>query len=581
MALFHSTRSRTPHLTAKEAIRCGIAPDGGLFVTDELGAEPIDLSNLAAKEYPELAREVLGALLPDYTPAEIAACVEEAYGHSFASAEVTPLVRLGGAKEARGAASEAEQSGTAANACAAASRAISDDAAGTPTYVLELWHGPTSAFKDVALQMLPRLMARTAPATSAGAAAGSSANPNAARAGAAAGAAASPAAGSTSAVASATPTAGPTAAAASTTSADKIMIVTATSGDTGKAALEGFADAPGCGITVFYPEGKVSRVQELQMSTQQGANVAVCGVRGNFDDAQSAVKQIFADRALAERLAQQGIALSSANSINVGRLVPQVVYYFAAYAQLLREGAIEPGDAVEFCVPTGNFGDILAGYYASRLGLPVAKLLVASDRNNVLIDFLATGTYDRNRPFFTTTSPSMDILISSNLERMLYYLSEGDCELVAHLMHDLATSGVYALTDELLERIRTVFGGGWASEEQVAQAIAACWGEHGYLIDPHTACGYHVLETTAAAPGAKARVLLSTANPYKFPRAVAEALGLACPEDDFACMEVLSKATGTTAPEQLANLQDKPVLHTDVVDVEDMGTYVEQAAAKL
>ena len=567
MALFHSTRSRTPHLTAKEAIRCGIAPDGGLFVTDELGAEPIDLSNLAAKEYPELAREVLGALLPDYTPAEIAACVEEAYGHSFASAEVTPLVRLGGAKEVCDAASEAEQAGTTANACAAASRAISDDAAGTPTYVLELWHGPTSAFKDVALQMLPRLMARTAPAASADATAGSSANPDAARAGAAAGAAASPAA--------------PTAAADSTTSADKTMIVTATSGDTGKAALEGFADAPGCGITVFYPEGKVSRVQELQMSTQRGANVAVCGVRGNFDDAQSAVKEIFADRALAERLAQQGIALSSANSINVGRLVPQVVYYFAAYAQLLREGAIEPGDAVEFCVPTGNFGDILAGYYASRLGLPVAKLLVASDRNNVLIDFLATGTYDRNRPFFTTTSPSMDILISSNLERMLYYLSEGDCDLVARLMHDLATSGVYALPDELLERIRTVFSGGWASEEQVAQAIASCWGEHGYLIDPHTACGYHVLETTAATPGAKARVLLSTANPYKFPRAVAEALGLACPEDDFACMEVLENATGTTAPEQLAELRSKPVLHEGIVDIDDMATFVEQAASKL
>lgn len=555
MALFHSTRSRTAHLTAKEAIRRGIAPDGGLFVTDELGAEPIDLAGLAAKDYSELAREILGALLPDYTPAEIAACVEEAYGHTFASAEVTPLVRLGEAgpqqagaagaaddtaakaepdatEEAPGAAAEANDATAAApqaSAAAGSRAAASDSAANIPTYVLELWHGPTSAFKDVALQMLPRLMARTTAATA----------------------------------------------------AEKIMIVTATSGDTGKAALEGFADAPGCGITVFYPEGKVSRVQELQMSTQQGANVAVCGVRGNFDDAQSAVKRIFADRELADRLAKQGVMLSSANSINVGRLVPQVVYYFSAYAQLLRDGAIEAGDAVEFCVPTGNFGDILAGYYASRLGLPVAKLLVASDRNNVLIDFLATGTYDRNRPFFTTTSPSMDILISSNLERMLYYLSEGDCELVARLMHDLAASGAYALPDGLLERIRGVFGGGWASEEQVAQAIAACWNEHGYLIDPHTACGYHVLETTAAAPAAKARVLLSTANPYKFPRAVGDALGLACPEDDFACMQVVEDATGTTAPEQLSSLQNKPVLHTDVVDVDEMGAYVAQAAARL
>ena len=599
MALFHSTRSRTAHLTAKEAIRRGIAPDGGLFVTDELGAEPIDLTGLAAKDYPELAREVLGALLPDYTPAEIAACVEKAYGHSFASAEVTPLVRLGetdpqqagaagaaddttakaepdatgeapgAAAEANDAAAAAPQASAAAGSCAAAS----GNTANIPTYVLELWHGPTSAFKDVALQMLPRLMARTAAATGAGApqdvTAGSDATDT------------QDATDNVAAASADDTAAGTTAAASPAPAAEKIMIVTATSGDTGKAALEGFADAPGCGITVFYPEGKVSHVQELQMSTQQGANVAVCGVRGNFDDAQSAVKRIFADRELADRLAKQGVVLSSANSINVGRLVPQVVYYFSAYAQLLRAGAIQPGDEVEFCVPTGNFGDILAGYYASRLGLPVAKLLVASDRNNVLIDFLATGTYDRNRPFFTTTSPSMDILISSNLERMLYYLSEGDCELVTRLMHDLAASGAYALPDGLLGRIRDVFGGGWASEEQVARAIAACWNEHGYLIDPHTACGYHVLETTAAAPAAKARVLLSTANPYKFPRAVAEALGLTCPEDDFACMQVLENATGTTAPEQLAELRNKPVLHEEVVDIDGMAAFVEQAASKL
>ena len=363
MATYHSTRSRTAQLSAKEAIRRGIAPDGGLYVSDELGQSKIDLEGLANKDYFELAREVLGTLLPDYTADEIAACVDEAYGSTFASDEVTPVVDL------KGVAGEADQ-GSA------------------PAYVMELWHGPTSAFKDVALQMLPRLMART------------SANAEGA--------------------------------------ADKIMIVTATSGDTGKAALAGFADAPGCGITVFYPEGKVSRVQELQMSTQEGANVSVCAVRGNFDDAQSAVKRIFADRGLADRLAAAGVQLSSANSINVGRLVPQVVYYFAAYAQLLRAGKIQPGDAVEFCVPTGNFGDILAGYYAQRLGLPVAKLIVASDKNNVLFDFLTTGTYDRQRPFYTTTSPSMDILISSNLERMLYYLADGDCELVAGLMTQLA-----------------------------------------------------------------------------------------------------------------------------------------------
>lgn len=502
MATYHSTRSHEAPLTSKEAIRRGIAPDGGLYVSDELGCTQIPLAGLSEMGYLNLAREVLAALLTDYAPEEIAACVSEAYEETFADAEITPVKRLASA-----------------------------NADGVPTHVLELWHGPTSAFKDVALQMLPRLMARTGSNDGAG--------------------------------------------------DKKIMIVTATSGDTGKAALAGFADAPGVGISVFYPEGKVSRVQELQMSTQEGANVAVCGVRGNFDDAQTAVKQIFADRELAERLATQGVMLSSANSINVGRLVPQVVYYFAAYAQLLRSGDISCGDEVEFCVPTGNFGDILAGYYAKRLGLPVARLIVASDANNVLFDFLTTGTYDRKRPFFTTTSPSMDILVSSNLERMLYYLSDGDVELVSRLMGQLADEGSYTLPDELLSKIQEVFACGWADEDEVARAIKACWDENGYLIDPHTACGYHVLSHMPAVPGSKARILLSTANPYKFPRAVASALGLFCPPDDFACMQALEKATGTCAPAQLAELQDKPVLHADVVDIDGMVSFVEQAAGGL
>ena len=506
MGTYHSTRSRTLSCSSKAAIRRGIAPDGGLFVSDDLGNAKLDVAGLATKSYEELAREVMGLLLPDYTAEEIAACVDEAYTGTFASDEVTPVHALDAAPNTDG----------------------------VPAYVLELWHGPTSAFKDVALQMLPRLMARTGEAVDSDAA------------------------------------------------DEKIMIVTATSGDTGKAALAGFADAPGCGITVFYPEGKVSRVQELQMSTQEGANVSVCGVRGNFDDAQSAVKRIFADHELAERLAaEHNTVLSSANSINVGRLVPQVVYYFAAYAQLLRAGAIEAGDEVEFCVPTGNFGDILAGYYAKRLGLPVAKLIVASDKNNVLYDFLTTGTYDRKRPFYTTTSPSMDILISSNLERMLYYLADGDCELVARLMDELSGDGSYTLPTDLLSKIQEVFGCDWADEDQVAAAIKTCWDENGYLIDPHTACGYHALRELSAAPGAKARVLLSTASPYKFPKAVAGALGLFCPPDDFACMSVLEKATGTVAPKQLAELQGKPVRFTDVVDVDGMGAYVEQAAAAL
>ena len=502
MAQYHSTRALAPTYTAKQAIRRGIAADGGLFVSDELGDTAIDIETLADKDYFELAREVLGALLPDYTADEIVACVDEAYRGTFASDEVTPLVPL---KKA-------------------------PNADGVPTFVLELFGGPTSAFKDVALQMLPRLMARTGTGE---------------------------------------------------TADEKIMIVTATSGDTGKAALAGFADAPGCGITVFYPEGKVSRVQELQMSTQEGGNVAVCGVRGNFDDAQSAVKRIFADTELAKRLADAGVVLSSANSINVGRLVPQVVYYFAAYAQLLRAGAIQAGDAVEFCVPTGNFGDILAGYYARRMGLPVSRLVVASDKNNVLFDFLTTGVYDRERPFFTTTSPSMDILISSNLERLLYFAANGDCGLVSSLMASLNESGSYTVPADVLARIQEVFGCGWADEDQVAAAIKSCWDANGYVIDPHTACGYHVLQELPAAPKTAARVLLSTASPYKFPRAVAGALGLFCPPDDFACMKVLEKATGTTAPAQLANLRDKAVLHTDVVDIDGMSAYVERAAKSL
>ena len=403
--IYHSTRSLENGVNAREALLKGLCDDGGLYVSDELLTCVLTPDMLKGLTYRETALRVFSVLLSDFTKTELAEGIERAYADNFASVAVTPVTRVG------------------------------------DEFLLELHHGPTSAFKDVALQMLPRLMARTS---------------------------------------------------AKDGGAERIMIVTATSGDTGKAALAGFADAPGTGITVFYPEGKVSRVQNLQMSTQEGDNVAVCGIRGNFDDAQSAVKRIFADKELAERLEAAGTVLSSANSINVGRLVPQVVYYFAAYAQLLRAGAIKAGDAVEFCVPTGNFGDILAGYYAKRMGLPVAKLIVASDKNNVLADFLTTGVYDRNRPFFTTISPSMDILISSNLERMLYFLSDGDCELVAGLMEQLAQTGRYEVPAELLAKIQSVFGCGWASEDEVRAAIKSCWDANGYVIDPHTACGYHV-----------------------------------------------------------------------------------------
>ncbi|MDO5685220.1 MAG: threonine synthase, partial [Bifidobacterium sp.] len=467
MITFHSTRSTTDSLTSKQAIRKGIADDGGLFVTDSLGDTQIDVAALAGKSYQQIAQEVLGALLPDFTDEELAQCVRDAYGEQWTDPAITPLKPLG------------------------------DD------YILELFNGPTSAFKDVALQILPRFMAHTAP----------TGDPN-----------------------------------------EKIMILTATSGDTGKAALAGFADVPGTGITVFYPEGKVSQVQQLQMTTQSGANVNVCAVRGNFDDAQSAVKRIFGDHELAKRIDDQAnVVLSSANSINVGRLVPQVVYYFSAYAQLLERQVINAGDEVEFCVPTGNFGDILAGYYAKMLGLPVKHLVVASDKNNVLFDFLTSGTYNRKRPFFQTISPSMDILISSNLERMLYYMSDKDTRLIQMLMNDLNQWGAYEVPAELLAKIRQLFGCGWADEDQVRAMIADCWQKNHYVIDPHTACGYYVMQQMPRDP-LTPRVLLSTASPYKFPRVVNEALGWDASGSDFDCMDVLAEHSGTTAPKALRGL---------------------------
>ena len=494
MITFHSTRSTTDSLTSKQAIRKGIADDGGLFVTDALGDTQIDVAALAGKSYQQIAQEVLGALLPDFTDEELAQCVRDAYGEQWTDPAITPLKPLG------------------------------DD------YILELFNGPTSAFKDVALQILPRFMAHTAP----------TGDPN-----------------------------------------EKIMILTATSGDTGKAALAGFADVPGTGITVFYPEGKVSQVQQLQMTTQSGANVNVCAVRGNFDDAQSAVKRIFGDHELAKRIDDQAnVVLSSANSINVGRLVPQVVYYFSAYAQLLERQVINAGDEVEFCVPTGNFGDILAGYYAKMLGLPVKHLVVASDKNNVLFDFLTSGTYNRKRPFFQTISPSMDILISSNLERMLYYMSDKDTRLIQMLMNDLNQWGAYEVPAELLAKIRQLFGCGWADEDQVRAMIADCWQKNHYVIDPHTACGYYVMQQMPRDP-LTPRVLLSTASPYKFPRVVNEALGWDAYGSDFDCMDVLAEHSGTTAPKALRGLERADVRFTDVVDIDGMPAYVEQAADRL
>lgn len=484
-SMYHSTRSTVKECSAKRAVLDGLAPDGGLYVTDALGNAQIDLARVVGQTYAENAALILGTLLDDYTADEIADCVKAAYGETFASDAVTPVVPVG------------------------------DD------YILELFHGPTSAFKDVALQMLPQLMSRAAAQTS-----------------------------------------------------ERIMILAATSGDTGKAALAGFADTPGLGITVFYPHGGTSEIQRLQMVTQAGDNVAVGAVRGNFDDTQSAVKRIFADEALAERLREQGVVLSSANSINVGRLAPQVVYYFDAYAQLVRNGNVTCGDKIDFCVPTGNFGDVLAGYFAMRMGLPVRKLIVASNENNVLTDFLTTGVYDRNRPFHKTISPSMDILISSNLERLLYYMSDGDAAYVASLMADLAETGRYEVKPELLARIQEVFACGFASDEEARVAMKECYDENGYVLDPHTAVAWHVSHNTPKAEGV-ARVVLSTASPYKFCRDVCAALGVAADGSDFDCMRALEAASNTAAPAALAALENAVVRFEDVMEAADMPAYVE------
>ncbi len=488
---YHSTRSRSDSVTSKQAILAGIAPDGGLYVSDGLGDGRLSLDEVCAQGFRETARLVLGTLLPDYTTDELAGCVDAAYGAQWDTPAVCPVTPLG------------------------------DD------WLLELYHGPTCAFKDVALQMLPQLM-------------------SVARAG----------------------------------DGRDVMIVTATSGDTGKAALEGFADVPHTGVTVFYPEGKVSDVQRLQMVTQAGDNVAVCAVRGTFDDCQGEVKRLFADRALAARLAERGVALSSANSINVGRLAPQVSYYFDSYAQLVRAGALRAGDEVTYCVPTGNFGDVLAGYYARRLGLPVRRLVVASNENDVLTDFLLTGTYDRRRDFRKTISPSMDILVSSNLERLLYFASDGDCELVASLMSELAEQGVYHVPDPVMDVIREVFSCGRASDDETRETIRDTWRDLGVLIDPHTAVAKHVLD--GVARDGSVRVCLSTASPYKFSADVLGALGE--PTDGmsgFACMDALERLTQTTAPGTLSGLRARDVLHEDACAREGVGAFVESACARV
>ena len=483
---YQSTRSPAIQTDSAHAILQGLAPDGGLYVLPDLSALHFDWQGALQQDYTGMAANIVSALLPDFSREEALALVKAAYTGKFSTPALTPLTPVG------------------------------EDA------VLELFHGPTSAFKDMALCLLPHLMK---------------------------------------------------AAALKCGDQEDVLILTATSGDTGKAAMEGFRDVPGVRIIVFYPKSGVSPVQEAQMLSQQGDNVKVCAVEGNFDDAQTGVKRIFS------HLSDQ-LHLSSANSINIGRLVPQVVYYFSAYADMLRLGRIALGDKRDYVVPTGNFGDILAGYIAGELGLPVGKLVCASNVNNVLTDFFHTGCYDRRRPFHKSLSPSMDILVSSNLERLLYFLS-GDSALVSSLMADLDRQSYYQLPPALLEKARKKFFAGYCDDAATIQTISQVWQQHHYLMDTHTAVAWNVAQQYKAQnPDHAPVVVLSTASPYKFPAAVMEALGLPSTGDQFQTMEDIQRSTGVPMPANLQGLRQRPRLHFDCVTPAGMENYVIEKAAE-
>ncbi len=489
-----STRGRSPAVTASQAIIRGIAPDGGLYVPETIPAVDMGfISRLGQMDYRHRAAEVLRLYLEEFSSEELEQIAADSYGGNFDSAAVAPLHRLDG-----------------------------------DTAYLELWHGPTSAFKDMALQIMPRLLT-------------SSLRKNGEQ--------------------------------------RTVSILVATSGDTGKAALEGFKDVPGTRIMVFYPRDGVSQVQKLQMATQEGRNVNVVAVDGNFDDAQTGVKRIFADRGFARTLDERGYFLSSANSINWGRLVPQVAYYFSAYCDGVNAGMVKPGEPLDFCVPTGNFGNILAGWFAKRMGLPVGRLICASNDNHVLTDFIATGVYDKNRPFHLTSSPSMDILVSSNLERLLYCLS-GDPQRVGTFMDRLAAQGRYDVGPSLLAAVGAEFAGGFCEDAAAGEEIGLLWREHGYLTDTHTAVASRVLRRIREREGARRpTVVVSTASPFKFGAAVLRAIGAPTDETGPALVDILSAATGVAAPAPLAGLGNKKVRFDRWVPVADMEKAVSEFLA--
>ncbi len=483
--LFTSTRQAVA-LNSAEAIVQGISSEGGLLVPDsfpEVG--PADIEACADKSYQEIASAIFSRYLSDcFTTEDIDEIVSTAYGSQFDNKDIAPVVNAKG------------------------------------YHVLELWHGPTSAFKDMALQALPTLLTK---------------------------------------------------AARKIGETREILVLVATSGDTGKAALEGFADIPKTKIGVYYPRDGVSKVQKLQMTTQEGTNVFVMGVNGNFDDAQTGVKRIFGNAALRETLGGS-VRLSSANSINFGRLLPQVAYYFYAYSRLARSGAIEAGDKLNFCVPTGNFGNILAGYYAKRMGLPVGKLICASNQNNILTDFFTTGVYDANREFHTTASPSMDILISSNLERMLFEACERDANEVKKCMEALKSNGRYEVGEAMKKELSGIYSAGWCSEPETRTTIAETFKERGYLLDPHTAVAVKVYGDYQRESGDETpTVVVSTASPFKFAEDVLSAV---TPEkgglSGFEAVDALCEVTGQSAPARIASLRDIKEKHTGSCEVGEM-----------
>ncbi|BBF44092.1 threonine synthase [Lachnospiraceae bacterium KM106-2] len=488
--LYNSTRSNNETVTASQAILKGLASDGGLFVPENIPSLDVPLEQLSNLSYQEVAYEVMKQFLTDFTEEELKSCITKAYDSKFDTKEIAPIVKADGA------------------------------------YYLELFHGSTIAFKDMALSILPYLL---------------------------------------------------TTAAKKNKVKNDIVILTATSGDTGKAALAGFADVEGTKIIVFYPKDGVSPIQEKQMVTQRGNNTYVIGIKGNFDDAQSGVKAMFGNKELAKVMDQKGYQFSSANSINIGRLVPQVVYYVYAYTRLLKNGTIKLNDPINVVVPTGNFGNILAAYFAKNMGVPINKLICASNDNKVLFDFFQTGTYDRNREFILTSSPSMDILISSNLERLIYKISGEDASKNMELMNQLKTKGVYQITDEMKAKLSD-FVGGFATEEQTAFTIHSLYKKTGYVIDTHTAVAASVYnDYKTKTKDATPTIIASTASPYKFTRSVMNAIDQNYDEKtDFELVDELSKIAKTKVPQAIEDIRTAPVLHDTVCDHKDMQKEVER-----